>query len=193
MEEKEIFPFIKGENIDLIANNPDDIDLYAKWINDPKVRIYSRNEIPLTIEEVKKRYFSPEEKDKRWKQDISFEIWHKKDKNVIGVVGLSHIRWITGWANAYLMIGETSYWNQDVATEATGMLLKYAFDELNLYKISAGIAVENKGSWRVAEKAGFTFEGIVKHDFYVDGKYVDTKKYYYLQEDWNKRKNKKLT
>ena len=190
MGEKEAYPFIEGEIIDFIPNNIDNIDLYAKWINDPKVRKYSRNEIPLTTEEVKKRYFPPQEKENKWRNTIAFELWHKKDKKTIGVVGLSHINWITQWANAFLMIGEIRYWNQNIATEATKMLLKYAFDELNLYKIRAGIAINNEGSWRVAEKAGFTFEGILKHDFYVDGEYVDEKVYCYLKTDWIKTKEK---
>jgi len=188
LEEKEVFTFIEGNTVDFVPCNSDNIGLYAKWINNPKVRKYSRNELPLTIEEVRKRYFPPEEKENSWRETIAFEVWHKKDEKIIGVTGLSHIKWITGWANAFLMIGEVSYWNQNIATDATKMLLKYGFDELNLHKISAGIAVDNEGSWRVAEKTGFIFEGIVKHDFYVDGRYLDGKKYYYLKEDWIKKR-----
>ena len=188
--ENDACPFIRGESIDFVPGNSDNIDLYSKWINDPKVRKYSRNEIPLTIEEVKKRFFPTEEKEKRWKETITFELWHKKDEKIIGVVGLSHINWYTRWANAFITIGEPEYWDQRIATEATKMLLKYAFDELNLYKIRAGIAIKNEGSWRVAEKAGFTFEGIFKDDFYVDGEYVDEKVFCYLKADWIKTKEK---
>jgi len=188
LEEKEAYPFIEGKTINFVVTNPDNTNLYAKWINDPEVRIYSRNEMPLTIEEVKKRYFGSQEKENTWRETIAFELYHKKDEKIIGVIGLSHIKWITGWANAFLLIGEVSYWNKNIASEATKMLLKYGFDELNLHKISAGIAVNNEASWRVAEKTEFTFEGIVKHDFYVDGKYLDTKMYYYLKEDWIKKK-----
>ena len=183
--EKEAYPFIEGKTVDFIAINPDNIGLYAKWINDPKVRIYSRNEMPLTTEEVKKRYFS-QENNKGWREMIAFELWHKQDQKTIGLTGLTHIRWTARWANAFLQIGETSYWNQNIATEATKMLLTYAFDELDLNRISATIAVHNAGSWRVAEKAGFTFEGISKHEDYVDGEYVDVKLYHYLKEDWMK-------
>ena len=185
LEEKEAYPFIEGETIDFIAINTDNIGLYAKWINDPKVRIYSRNEMPLTTEEVKKRYFS-QEGEKGWREIIAFELWHKQDQKTIGLTGLTSIRWTARWANAFLQIGEVSYWNQNIATEATQMLLKYAFDELDLNRISATIAVHNVGSWRVAEKSGFIFEGILKHEDYVDGEYVDVKSYHYLKEDWMK-------
>jgi RimJ/RimL family protein N-acetyltransferase len=183
MEENEPCPFIEGKEIDLIPNNPNNVSLYAKWINDPKVRKYSRNELPLTLEEVKKRWFKPREPGER-RKEIAFEIWHKNEKETIGVVGLSNINWFTRWANAFIQIGEKRFWSQNIATEATMLLLKYAFDELDLHQLSAGIAVPNVGSWRVAEKAGFIFQGISKSRDYVDGEYVDLKFYSYFQEDW---------
>ena len=189
MGEKEGYTFIEGENIDLIPNNPDNVGLYAKWINDPKVRKYSRNAVPLTIEEMKKRWFEPR-KPGEVRDSIAFEIWHKNDKKTIGIVGLSNIRWFDRWANSFIQIGEVHYWSQNIATEATQLLLKYAFDELDLNKLSAGIAVRNVGSWRVAEKAGFILEGMVKNEDYVDGEYVDVKFYYYSKEEWMKLKKK---
>ena len=44
------------------------------------------------------------------------------------------------------------------------------------------------GSWSVAEKLGFTLEGIEKESKYVDGKYLDNKTFRLLKEDWIKRK-----
>ncbi|MFW9773646.1 MAG: GNAT family N-acetyltransferase, partial [Candidatus Thorarchaeota archaeon] len=57
---------------------------------------------------------------------------------------------------------------------------------LNLHKISGTVSVENVGSWKVAEKVGFTFEGIIKADIYKEGKYIDVKKYGFLKEDWER-------
>ncbi len=186
MGEKKAYTFIEGENIDLIPKNPDNASLYAKWINDPKVRKYSRYVLPLTIEEVKKRWFKPRESGDG-REEVSFEIWHKNDQKTIGVVGLSHINWYTRWANAFIQIGERDYWRKNIATEAAKLIVKYAFDELDLNKLGAGIAVPNVGSWRAAEKVGFTFEGISKKEFYVGGEYIDVKEYHYFKEDWIKK------
>ncbi len=68
------------------------------------------------------------------------------------------------------------------------MLVEYAFNELNLNKLHGGVAVDNIGSWSVAGKIGFKFEGTKKHEMYVDGKYVDTKIFQILKEDWVKKK-----
>jgi RimJ/RimL family protein N-acetyltransferase len=188
-EEKQIEPFIfiKGDLVDLVAQRSEWSDLYCKWINDPRVRHYSRNPMPRTLEEIKKWNEPPQGEGMRdW---IVMTVYHKKDRKPIGTIGLNHINWLNRWANAFIQIGETEYWGKNVATEATKLLLKYAFEEVNLHKVSGGVAIDNVGSWTVAEKVGFEFEGILKDEFYLDGKYIDVKRYRYLKEDWLKKNN----
>jgi RimJ/RimL family protein N-acetyltransferase len=187
-EELEHFPFIEGELIDLCPRSSKHTAYYARWKNDPIVRKYFRNMIPITLEDQKKR---AESREQGLSDHISFDIWHKKDGKPIGVIGLGRINWVNGWANAFIHIGEKEYWGKDIATEATTLLLEYAFNELNMHKIHGGAAVDNIGSWSVAEKLGFAFEGIERDDFYVDGKYVDSKVYRITKEDWLQRKREK--
>jgi RimJ/RimL family protein N-acetyltransferase len=184
-EEIEFIPFIKGKFIDLCPRNSKLAKHYVRWKNHPRVRKYARNVVPRTLENVKKRF---ERNSEGLGDHISLDIWHKEDKKPIGNLGLGHIDWINGWANGYLFIGEPEYWNRNIATEATELLLEYAFNELNLNKIQGGAAVENIGSWTVAKKIGFNVEGIRKNIMYVDGKYVDVKTHSILKEDWIKRK-----
>ncbi len=184
-------PFIKGELINLCPKNSKLAKTYMRWKNNPRVRKYARNVIPRTLEhEKKRREESPG--PGRFRTHISLDIWHKEDNKLIGEIGLGHINWIHGWANAYAQIGEIEYWNKNIATEATELLVEYAFNELNLNKIHGGVAVKNVGSWSVAEKIGFKLEGIQKDEFYIDGEYIDTKTYCLLKEDWLKKKKEKL-
>ncbi|MFW9877961.1 MAG: GNAT family N-acetyltransferase, partial [Candidatus Thorarchaeota archaeon] len=160
-EEKEVPIFIAGKLISFIPQNSEYINLYVKWMNNPKVRKYARWELPRTAEHFKRR-FEPRE---GWQNFIAFEIWHNKDKKPIGQAGLAWIDWVNGWANAFLFIGEPEYWGKNIATEATELLIEYAFNELNLHKLHGGVCVENIGSWSVAEKLGFEFEGIRDQEF----------------------------
>ncbi|MEJ2248109.1 MAG: GNAT family protein [Candidatus Lokiarchaeota archaeon] len=180
-EEDIISPFLEGEEIDLVPNNLEHIKLYAKWMNDEQVRHFARNPVPHTIEEIKK-WFEPSEE--RFTEHISFEVWHKKDKKPIGTGGFSHINWINRNANIFLSIGESEYWSKGIGTEATKLLVKYGFEELNLHKIYAGIYEPNKGSWSVAEKVGFIQEATLREEIYVDGKYEDVRKYYLIKNEW---------
>ncbi|MFX0005979.1 MAG: GNAT family N-acetyltransferase [Promethearchaeota archaeon] len=188
MEEKEVPVFIEGENISLIPQNSENIKLYTKWLNDPKVRIYSRNLLPIRVEDIKD-WFEPREG--RTPGFIGFEIWHKKDKKPIGHAGLGWLDWINGWTNVGLTIGEPAYWNKNIATEATELIIEYAFNELNLNKLHGGVCVKNTASWTVAEKLGFQLEGIRENEWYVDGEYLGIKTYFLLKEDWMKRKGAK--
>ncbi len=187
-EDKEVPIFIEGENICFIPYNSEYINLYVRWANDHKVRKYARTILPVITEEIKKWFESPE---KGIPNFIGFVIWHKKDKKPIGSAEISLIDWVNSWANLGIAIGEPAYWNKNIATEATELLIEYAFNELNLNKLRGCAAIENIGSWSVAEKLGFIFEGLGKHEMYVDGNYLDEKIYCLLREDWLNFKNLK--
>jgi len=185
MEKQEIPLFIEGQNVYLIPQSSERVNLYIKWINDPKVRKYSRNILPITVDDAK-GWFEPQEG--RVRNFIVLEIWHKKDNKPVGHTFLTDIDWVNGWANVGMTIGEPDYWNKNIATEVTDLIIEYAFSELNLHKLHAGAIVANIGSWTVAEKRGFTFEGIRKDELFVDGEYVDVKTYYLLKDEWRERK-----
>ena len=187
-KELKLVPFITGETVDLAVQVSDMASMVCKWVNDPKVRRYSRTVMPLSLDEVKK-WFEPSSENTL--QDfIIFAIWHKIDKKPIGNVALNRINWVNRSAYAFLTIGEPEYWGAGIATETTKLLLQYAFEELNLNKVIGQVIIDNVGSWKVAEKAGFVFEGISREDFYVDGKYKDVKNYSYLKKDWLDLKKK---
>jgi len=184
---KNLIPtFIKGQLVDLLPLNQDHIKLYLKWENNPKTRLYSRNVLPLTFNDLKKRIES--QKD-GIKNNINFELWHNKDKKPIGFGEVSMINWFSRKASLGLLIGEPDYWDLKIGTETSTLLIKYAFQELNLNKLTAYIIKQNIGSWKCAEKSGFNRIAIFERDEYVNGKYVDCYFYSLFKEDWIKRLN----
>jgi RimJ/RimL family protein N-acetyltransferase len=64
--------------------------------------------------------------------------------------------------------GEIGYWTapwargRGVMTRAVRLLAGWSFDEFDLRRIEIIVAVDNTGSNRVAEKAGFTCEGVLR-------------------------------
>lgn len=180
-EEDPVFPFIRGETIDLVAQNSKWAELYLKWQNNPSIRQYARHEFPITLEEVKKWFENP---SRGAREFIIFVIYHKDDKRPIGDIGLNHINWVNRNANLFAEIGEKEYWGKGIAVEAAELMIKYGFTELNLHKIHASIYNPNQRSLRVAEKLGFKKEGIQREHIYVDGKFVDNHKYSILRKEW---------
>ena len=49
----------------------------------------------------------------------------------------------------------------------------YAFDKLNLHKVTAGCYAPNKSAIKAFEKAGFVQEGLRKAHCFYEGGYVD--------------------
>jgi ribosomal-protein-alanine N-acetyltransferase len=60
-----------------------------------------------------------------------------------------------------------------VASEALTLIKNYAFTTLNLNKLVASCSLNNIGSYKVLEKAGFIREGCLKQNSILNGKYID--------------------
>lgn len=185
MDDKEIRTFIKGKNVDILPVNMDHLKLYQKWENDPKVRVYSRNVVPKTVEDLKKRLEPSKEK---WKDMIWFEIYYKPENKPIGTCEVSEINWFNRTAGLGILLGEQGLWGKSICTEVISLLSEYAFNELNMRKIYAWIFSPNTSSWRCAEKSGFTREAILKEHIYIDGKHEDTLIYSLFKKDWIRNK-----
>jgi ribosomal-protein-alanine N-acetyltransferase len=78
-----------------------------------------------------------------------------------------------------LRAGHIGYWidrnfaNRGYTTQAVQLLSSYGFSELGLHRIEINVRPENAASCKVAEKAGFTFEGHRKAFLHIDGAWRD--------------------
>lgn len=69
------------------------------------------------------------------------------------------------------------YWNQGYGTEAARAIIQFAFDSLNLERLQIRCFKNNYPSVRIAEKLGFTQEGLIRNgvilnvitDYYIFG------------------------
>jgi RimJ/RimL family protein N-acetyltransferase len=176
-----VYPFIKGEKIDLISQSSKWINLICKWNNDPTVRHYARWALPTTPEQIK-RWFEPRSGGMR--DVVFFTIYHKEDERPIGSIGFFRINWVNRNAHVSGTIGEPEYWGKGIIGEAANLLINYGFTELNFHKINAGIFNPNSRSLRAAEKLGFEKEAVFREDLYVDGEYVDMHQFALFKKDW---------
>ena len=163
--------FIRGEQIDLVVKNIEHIDKYLKWENDPIIRKYQYKDIPITLEIMKKKYFSNVRDEKK----ITLEIWYKKDKVPIGLIDFHKIH--CKRAEIYICIGEIEYWGKGIGTEAIDLMLNYGFNTLNYRKIIAKVNENNKRSLKMFKKADFIeFSLFIKKErMFIDGKWTTAK------------------
>lgn len=78
-------------------------------------------------------------------------------------------------------------WGRGYATEAAKRVIRFGFEMLNLHRIEAGVATENKRSIKVLEKAGMSIEGIRRKILPIRGNWVDNYHYAILEDDpWDR-------
>jgi ribosomal-protein-alanine N-acetyltransferase len=63
--------------------------------------------------------------------------------------------------------------NRGITTRAVKLLTEYGFSELSLHRIEINLRPENEASKRVAEKAGYYFEGTRLRYLHIDGAWRD--------------------
>jgi ribosomal-protein-alanine N-acetyltransferase len=104
-------------------------------------------------------------------RSFSFAIWHQR--NLIGQISLGGV--ILGAMRG----GHIGYWidknysNRGFTTQAVMALTEYSFSALNLHRIEINIRPENAASRRVAEKAGYIFEGERPRYLHIAGNWRD--------------------
>jgi len=76
------------------------------------------------------------------------------------------------------------YWGQGYMTEVVRAIIAFGFRELGLNRIQARCEVPNIGSARVMEKAGMSFEGVLRQQLFEKGSYRDMKMYSILRSEW---------
>jgi len=96
--------------------------------------------------------------------------------------------WVMNWASAEgrvgIGIGERADWGQGYGTDAMRVLLHYAFDELNLARVSLEAFADNPRAIRSYQKAGFTLEGVQRQWLHRDGHRGDVVVMSILREEY---------
>jgi len=110
-----------------------------------------------------------------WKEDRAWDYSIRKRDDPS-----RHIGNISVWTTSKLgKIAEIGYWvrtdevSQGVCTESVDRLLEETFGALGYHKVVLRIAVGNDASDRVAEKLGFTREGVLREELLIRGNWVD--------------------
>ncbi len=112
----------------------------------------------------------------------SFALVLKAEKRFIGAMGihpnLDHRRAELGY-----WLGKP-YWNKGYVTEAARRVIQFGFEDLKLNRIHANYFTHNPASARVMQKAGMTFEGILRGHYLKWGEFVDVGVYAILKSDY---------
>lgn len=155
-----------------------DIPNKVKWINDPANNTFLHYDLPLEEEKTKIWFEKNRHRSDRYDAVI------QADGVPCGLIGLLNIDQKNSKAELYISIGETSYKGKGVSTEASRLLLQYAFEELNLNRIYLYTESGNFPAQKLFEKIGFIREGHIRNDLFSRGKHIDRIIYGICKEDF---------
>ena len=164
--------YLSNKNIGLRALSKEDInENYLSWLNDSETNVFmAAGVMPKRIEDLEE-YYQAISKDRN---AVHFAIIDMKTKAHIGNVKLFSIDWRNGICEFGILIGDKKHWGKGIATDATKMIVEYAFTKLNLRKVSLGVLKDNIGAVKCYEKAGFIHEGCEKKMYWANDKYCDS-------------------
>jgi RimJ/RimL family protein N-acetyltransferase len=176
-------PFLIGAKVYLRPLGLDDAALLTSWLNDREVIRNLRAYRPLTrlAEEAFLRKLGESE------SDVVLGIVARETDQLLGGTGLHQIDSRNRHAQFGIFLGEKTSWGKGYGTEATRLIVRYAFDTLNLNRVWLHVYEDNDRALRVYEKVGFRIEGRLRQDTFRDGRYWDTIVMAVLREEWKAR------
>jgi len=144
-----------------------DLRRCVKWFSDPRVIHFLGRSRPVTLAE-EERWFRDYER-RTDEQIFAIEV---EDAH-IGNLGLHKIDGTNRKAEIGIVIGEPDYWDRGFGTEAMRVALRYAFEVLQVHKVSLEVLEYNERAIRTYERLGFQREGVHREDVYKDGRFVN--------------------
>ncbi len=112
-----------------------------------------------------------------------FIIEHISSDQPAGLVELVEIDYIHRRAEFQIIIAP-NFQGRGYALSATRIAINYAFRVLNLHKVYLVVDQHNLVAVHIYEKCGFVREGILREEFFSNGKYIDAYRMGIIQTDY---------
>lgn len=163
---------LKGENIYLRALEPNDLEFVYALENDETIWEVSNTQTPYSRFLIR-QYLENAHQDIYEAKQLRLAICKEEDFPAIGLIDLFEFDPKNNRAGIGILIGDIENRGQGIGSEALGLLIQYAFHQLNLNQLFANIDVENESSISLFTKFGFEKIGVKKQWNLVNGKYKD--------------------
>ncbi len=150
---------LEGELVFLRPRVDDDLALFARWHGNPDVRHWLHmSEMPNQTLEVERQRWQIARNDPT---RVSFVI-ETLDGVPIGNIVLIGIDVAHRRAELGIAIGEKGDWGRGYGTDAIRVILRFAFEVLNLRRVELITDIDNERGIRAYEKCGFVREGVLR-------------------------------
>ncbi len=152
---------LAGENLYLSPVSSEDNDIYCTWLSNPRISVHTRAFGVLYTQEFEKKHLENITSGTQSNARM-MAVVQKRDNSLIGSGGFFDIDFLNRRAEMGIIIGDERLHGKGYGTEATNLLLEYAFTMLNLNAVFLNFYSFNKKGKKVYEKCGFKYAGTMR-------------------------------
>jgi len=166
--------------------SPKDIDGWHRLFSDPKTMYYLQDVLTRSLEETQRNLDAAiTEAQSPNRTKYFFAIEHGETGALVGTVGYT--------AEETTPVGKLAhmgYWmlpehrGHGFMAEAVREVLRFAFEDDNVFRINTGCMAENRASERVMQRCGLIKEAERKAFAWHDGRMKDRVEYRLLKDEW---------
>ncbi len=166
-----------------------DPQVESRWTHDSDfMRMYETNPArPMSAAMVKKNYEKLEKEIEENKNVYYFAIRAREDDRLIGKAIINRIEWSNGVGWIRLGIGAGEDRRKGYGSQALRMLLRFAFAELNLFRVTAAVPEYNEAALALLKKFGFVEEVRRREAVERDGRRWDMLVFGLLNDEWQRQ------
>jgi len=160
-------------------NYETDPEIESKWTHDAGfMRLYD-------FEPARPMSAAKLEKQMDEKRDMyHFMVRAKVDDRLIGKAAIQRIEWANGNCQIKLGVGAEEDRRQGYGSQAMRLLIRFAFAELNMFRITAEVGEYNDGGIALLTKFGFVEEVRRRKALERDGRRWDLIGFGLLKDEW---------
>ena len=145
-----------------------DLEKIYKWKNDFELsNLIMSHPLPFSTHQIH-GWFDRNQDDRN---QVLFGIYLLEHHQIVGIVRLMFIDWISSNAELGIYIGDAEMRNKGIGKKAIQLILKYAFKQLNLSRVYLHILESSNSTIQLYQGLGFIPEGTLRQHYWVNGKY----------------------
>lgn len=159
--------YFSGESVALRALDEDDVPLVAQWINDERISGVDEARFPVSVAEEEEWYERVRNDDSKRKLVVE-----NHDEQPVGMVSIFDIDHKNMNAEIGVYIAP-EHQRRGFAAEALKLLMRFAFEEMNIHKLYCSILGFNEPSLKLFRSLGFREDGVMREHVYTRGRFED--------------------
>ena len=176
------FPdLLEGSRVTLRRHVPENLRAFERWYSDPEVaRLTRYQDGPMRLDEIERfftaRVVGPD--------SLALAVHIRESNRLIGTCAFSQLDADNGSALYHITIGEKGAWGPGYGTEATQLMLRHAFEALNLHRVALSVFEFNERAIRSYANCGFVIEGRSREAIWREGRWWDEITMSILEPEW---------